>query len=76
MKYIFLLAAWMIPGLALAEGAIPQIVQNFGEQQGIKIIKEIDSPGGVKGWVGQYQDMGVTLFFNTGRKARHFRVSL
>jgi thiol:disulfide interchange protein DsbG len=44
MKYIFLLAAWMIPGLALAEGAIPQIVQNFGEQQGIKIIKEIDSP--------------------------------
>ena len=68
MKYIFLLAAWMIPGLALAEGAIPQIVKNFGEQQGIKIIKEIDSPGGVKGWVGQYQDMGVTLFLTPDGK--------
>ena len=47
MKYFLLLAAWMMPGLALAEGAIPQIVKNFGEQQGIKFIKEIDSPGGV-----------------------------
>ena len=68
MKYFLLLAAWMMPGLALAEGAIPQIVKNFGEQQGIKIIKEIDSPGGVKGWVGQYQDMGVTLFLTPDGK--------
>lgn len=68
MKYILLLAAWIMPGLASAGEALPQIVKNFGEQQGIALIKEIDSPGGVKGWLGQYQDMGVTLFLTPDGK--------
>lgn len=68
MKYILLLAAWIMPGLASAGEALPQIVKNFGEQQGIAMIKEIDSPGGVKGWIGQYQDMGVTLFLTPDGK--------
>jgi thiol:disulfide interchange protein DsbG len=70
MKYIFLLAAWMIPGLALAEGAIPQIVKNFVNSKGSKLSGD-RFPGGVKGWVGQYQDMGVTLFLTPDGKHVH-----
>lgn len=58
----------MIPGLAFSEVSVPQIVKNFGEQQGVTIIKEIDSPGGVKGWIGKYQDMGVNLFLTPDGK--------
>ncbi|VUT13966.1 Thiol:disulfide interchange protein DsbG [Klebsiella huaxiensis] len=68
MKYIMLMAVWMIPGLAFSEVSVPQIVKNFGEQQGITIIKMIDSPGGVKGWIGKYQDMGVNLFLTPDGK--------
>lgn len=32
------------------------------EKQGITIIKSFDAPGGMKGWLGKYQDMGVTIY--------------
>lgn len=59
---LLFITTWFIPALATAASDIPPIVKHFGEQQGIQNIKEIDAPGGVKSWVGQYQDMGVTLF--------------
>ncbi|MBS1204528.1 MAG: dsbG [Proteobacteria bacterium] len=32
------------------------------EKQGITIIKSFDAPGGMKGYLGKYQDMGVTIY--------------
>lgn len=62
MKSIALMALSIIPTLAFATAPLPDVVKRFSEQQNITIIKEIDAPGGLKSWVGQYQDMGVTLF--------------
>jgi thiol:disulfide interchange protein DsbG len=38
------------------------------EKQGITIIKSFDAPGGVKGWLGKYQDMGVTIYLTPDGK--------
>ena len=62
MKPIALMALSLMPTLAFANAPLPDIVKRFSEQQNITIVKEIDAPGGMKSWVGQYQDMGVTLF--------------
>lgn len=32
------------------------------EKQGITILKSFDAPGGMKGYLGKYQDMGVTIY--------------
>ncbi|WP_288882361.1 thiol:disulfide interchange protein DsbG [uncultured Kosakonia sp.] len=32
------------------------------EKQGITIIKSFDAPGGMKGYLGKYQEMGVTIY--------------
>lgn len=32
------------------------------ENQGITIIKSFDAPGGMKGYLGKYQEMGVTIY--------------
>lgn len=32
------------------------------EKQGITILKPFDAPGGMKGYLGKYQDMGVTIY--------------
>lgn len=59
-----------------AAGEIPAVVKHFGEQQDIKNIKEIDAPGGIKSWIGQYQDMGVHAVSHTRRQTCDLRLSL
>ncbi|MCW1876599.1 MULTISPECIES: thiol:disulfide interchange protein DsbG [Erwiniaceae] len=68
MKSTLLLAACLLPGLAYSAEALPPVVKTFSDQQGIKIVKKIDAPGGLQGWVGQYQDMGVSLFLTPDGK--------
>lgn len=58
LKYF--LPLFMTPLLAQAE-ALPAPVQAI-EKQGITIIKSFDAPGGMKGYLGKYQDMGVTIY--------------
>ncbi|MRS88913.1 thiol:disulfide interchange protein DsbG [Enterobacteriaceae bacterium RIT714] len=65
---LILMATGLIPALAIAAGDVPPVVKHFGEQQGIENIREIDAPGGAKSWIGQYQDMGVTLFLTPDGK--------
>ena len=50
----------LIPALVQAE-ELPAPVKAI-EKQGITIIKPFEAPGGVKGWLGKYQDMGVTIY--------------
>nr|VUD30975.1 thiol:disulfide interchange protein DsbG [Raoultella sp. NCTC 9187] len=38
------------------------------EKQGITIIKPFEAPGGVKGWLGKYQDMGVAIYLTPDGK--------
>ncbi|WP_407437786.1 thiol:disulfide interchange protein DsbG [Lelliottia sp.] len=68
MKRCLYFIALFLPALSFAAGDIPAVVKHFAEQQDIKNIKEIDAPGGVKSWIGQYQDMGVTLFLTPDGK--------
>jgi thiol:disulfide interchange protein DsbG len=68
MKKLLLLSALATSGLAQAAEAIPDVVKHFSEQQNIKIIKKLDAPGGAPAWLGQYQDMGVTLFLTPDGK--------
>jgi len=68
MKRFLYISALFAPTWSFAAGNIPAVVKNFGEQQEIKNIKEIDAPGGVRSWIGQYQDMGVTLFLTPDGK--------
>ena len=67
-KKVLLLSALMVSGLVRAEESLPDVVKHFSEQQDIKIIKKIDAPGGAPAWLGQYQDMGVTLFLTPDGK--------
>lgn len=50
----------LFPLFAQAE-ALPDAVKTI-EKQGITIIKPFDAPGGMKGYLGKYQDMGVTIY--------------
>jgi len=38
------------------------------EKQGIRIIGPFDTPGGLKGWLGEYQGSGVTLYLTPDGK--------
>ena len=58
LKKILLLA--LLPAIAFAE-ELPAPVKAI-EKQGITIIKTFDAPGGMKGYLGKYQDMGVTIY--------------
>ena len=55
-----LLALSLLPFYVQAE-ELPAPVQTI-EKQGITIIKSFDAPGGMKGYLGKYQDMGVTIY--------------
>lgn len=46
---------------------LPEPVKQM-EKQGIEIIKPFSAPGGVEGWLGKYQDMGVTLYLTPDKK--------
>jgi len=50
----------LLPMLANAQ-ELPAPVKAI-EKQGITIIKSFDAPGGMKGYLGKYQDMGVTIY--------------
>lgn len=58
LKKILLLA--LLPAIAFAQ-ELPEAVKAI-EKQGITIIKPFDAPGGMKGYLGKYQDMGVTIY--------------
>ena len=55
-----------LPLIAHAE-ELPAPVKAI-EKQGITIIKPFEAPGGVKGWLGKYQDMGVTIYLTPDGK--------
>ncbi|MEC9607069.1 thiol:disulfide interchange protein DsbG [Escherichia marmotae] len=56
----------LLPGIAYAE-ELPAPVKAI-EKQGITIIKSFDAPGGMKGYLGKYQDMGVTIYLTPDGK--------
>jgi thiol:disulfide interchange protein DsbG len=56
----------LAPFLASAE-ELPAPVKAI-EKQGITIIKSFDAPGGMKGYLGKYQDMGVTIYLTPDGK--------
>lgn len=56
----------LIPALVQAE-ELPAPVKAI-EKQGITIIKPFEAPGGVKGWLGKYQDMGATIYLTPDGK--------
>lgn len=60
------LACCFLPALALAD-ELPAPVKAI-EKQGITIIKSFDAPGGMKGYLGKYQDMGVTIYLTPDGK--------
>lgn len=64
-KYLPLFA--LVPLMAHADDGLPLAVQQI-EKQGVKIIKEVKTPGGLRSWVGQYQDMGVTVWLTPDGK--------
>lgn len=61
MKYYLPLLLILSPVAALSAPSLPAPIQQI-EKQGIEIIKPIQAPGGLQGWLGKYQDMGVTLY--------------
>lgn len=69
MQRAYLMALTALPVLALAQEPLPPAVRQI-EKQGITIIKEIKTEGGLRGWLGRYQDMGVTVWLTPdGRHA-------
>ncbi|WP_336218982.1 thiol:disulfide interchange protein DsbG [Citrobacter amalonaticus] len=56
----------LFPLFACAE-ELPAPVKAI-EKQGITIIKSFDAPGGMKGYLGKYQDMGVTIYLTPDGK--------
>ncbi|TGB63913.1 thiol:disulfide interchange protein DsbG [Escherichia sp. E4736] len=56
----------LLPGIVYAE-ELPAPVKAI-EKQGITIIKSFDAPGGLKGYLGKYQDMGVTIYLTPDGK--------
>ncbi|HFZ8993765.1 TPA: thiol:disulfide interchange protein DsbG [Citrobacter freundii] len=56
----------LLPIMALAE-ELPAPVKAI-QQQGITILKSFDAPGGMKGYLGKYQDMGVTIYLTPDGK--------
>ncbi|MEN0613089.1 thiol:disulfide interchange protein DsbG [Klebsiella indica] len=64
LKRLILLS--FIPFFGYAED-LPAPVKAI-EQQGITIIKPFEAPGGMKGWLGKYQDMGVAIYLTPDGK--------
>ena len=64
LKRTLLLA--LLPFSAYAE-ELPAPVKAI-EKQGITILKSFEAPGGMKGYLGKYQDMGVTIYLTPDGK--------
>lgn len=68
MKKILSLLTLLMSATTQAQTAdLPEPVKQM-EKQGIEIIKPFSAPGGVEGWLGKYQDMGVTLYLTPDKK--------
>ncbi len=68
MKKILSLLTLLMSATTQAQTAdLPEPVKQM-EKQGIEIIKPFSAPGGVQGWLGKYQDMGVTLYLTLDKK--------
>ncbi|QCT19718.1 thiol:disulfide interchange protein DsbG [Jejubacter calystegiae] len=69
MNKFFVAVGAMLMGVnaLAATQPLPEPVQQF-EKQGIQIIKPFTAPGGVQGWLGKYQDTGVTIFLTPDNK--------
>jgi len=68
MKKILSLLTLLMSATTQAQTAdLPEPVKQM-EKQGIEIIKPFSAPGGVQGWLGKYQDMGVTLYLTPDKK--------
>lgn len=52
---------------AFAETALPAPIKRI-QEQGIEILKPFTAPGGMKGWLGRYQGMGVTIYLTPDGK--------
>ncbi|MDU3074765.1 MAG: thiol:disulfide interchange protein DsbG [Mixta calida] len=62
----------IVPVLAFSTFAVaasdePEAIKQM-EKQGIRIIGPVDVPGGLKGWLGDYQGAGVTLYLTPDGK--------
>lgn len=64
LKRTFLLT--LLPLFACAEELPPPV--KAIEKQGITIIRSFEAPGGMKGYLGKYQDMGVTIYLTPDGK--------
>jgi len=67
MRYTSLALLAALPFLSSAKDALPPAVEQI-EKQGITLIKEIKIEGGLRSWVGRYQDMGVTIWLTPDGK--------
>ncbi len=68
MKKTLSLLTLLMSAMTQAQTAdLPEPVKQM-EKQGIEIIKPFSAPGGVEGWLGKYQDMGVTLYLTPDKK--------
>lgn len=61
-----LLILSMLP-LSLHAEELPAPVKAI-EKQGITILKSFEAPGGMKGYLGKYQEMGVTIYLTPDGK--------
>lgn len=68
MKNIALIISLLVSVTAQAQNApLPEPVKQI-EKQGVKIIKPFTAPGGVEGWLGKFQDTGVTIYLTPDKK--------
>ncbi len=67
MKTLTLSLFLTLPFAALAAEELPAPVKQI-EKQGIEIIKPFDAPGGLRGWLGRYQGMGVAVYLTPDGK--------
>lgn len=66
-KVLSLLTLLMSCAVQAQPAELPEAVKQI-EKQGIEIIKPFKAPGGMEGWLGKYQDMGVTLYLTPDKK--------
>lgn len=61
MKTFRILLSALLLSSTTQAATLPAPVQQI-EKQGVEIIKPFKAPGGVQGWLGQYQGTGVTIY--------------
>lgn len=67
MRYNYLAMLTLFSPLAFASDPLPQAVQSL-EKQGVKIVKEVKTAGGLRTWLGEYQNSGVTVWLTPDGK--------